>query len=360
MTLKREKFRRLSLGSTYDQHTVPIFYASCGGNRCKPLLKTLMTSHCMNDCKFCPFRAERSVERDSWQPKELANVALKLWKTRKIEGVFLSSSVQQDPDSTFEKQLEATQEMRKLGFTEYVHLKVMPGTSRDLIKQSVQIADRVGINLELPNKDHYEDMKLFLHFKQDILKRLRWISEEVQKVQKDGKCKAGLDSQMVVGASDETDKEIVKVSGWVYQKLNARRVYYSRFDPIKNTPLEDKKPENPWREFRLYQSSFLLRDYGFKAKEFVFDDKDGLNLREDPKFTMAKENDLLVDVNEASREELLRVPGIGLKTVEKIIDKRPFGSIPSLRQAGVIVKRASPFIELSGVRQSRLDKWFNN
>ena len=136
----------------------------------------------MNDCKFCPFRAERSVERDSWQPKELANVALKLWKTRKIEGVFLSSSVQQDPDSTFEKQLEATQEMRKLGFTEYVHLKVMPGTSRDLIKQSVQIADRVGINLELPSKDHYEDMKLFLQFKQDILKRLRWISKPLKDV----------------------------------------------------------------------------------------------------------------------------------------------------------------------------------
>lgn len=359
MTFKREKFRRLSLGSTYDQHTVPIFHASCGGNKCKPLLKTLMTSHCMNDCKFCPFRAERRVKRDKWEPKELANVAVKLWKMRKIEGVFLSSSVQRDPDYVFEKQLEATQEMRKLGFTEYVHLKVMPGTSRDLIKQSVQIADRVGINIELPTKDHYEDMKLFLHFKQDILRRLRWLSEEVEKAQKQGKCKAGLDSQMVVGASDETDKEIVKISGYIYQKLNARRVYYSRFDPIKHTPLENKKPGNPWRERRLYQSSFLLRDYGFKAKEFVFDDNDKLSLREDPKFSIARETDLLVDVNDASREELLRVPGIGLKTTEKIIKKRPFKSIPNLRQAGVIVKRASPFIELSGVRQSRLNRWLN-
>jgi len=359
MTFKREKMRRLNLSSTYDRHTVPIFHASCGGNKTCPLLKTLMTSHCMNDCKFCPFRAGRHVKRDSWEPKELANIAVKLWNMRKIEGVFLSSSVQRDPDSTFEKQLEAVQEMRKLGFTQYIHLKVMPGTSRDLIKQSVQIADRVGINIEFPSKGHYEDMKLFLDFKQDILKRLRWVAKEVEIAQKEGKCKAGMDSQMVVGASDETDKEIVKISGYIYQKLNARRVYYSRFDPIHHTPLERKKPDNPWREIRLYQSSFLLKDYGFKAKEFVFDDNDRLRLREDPKFSIAKEIDLLVDVNDAPKEELLRVPGIGLKTTEKIIEKRPFKSILSLRQAGVIVKRASPFIELSGVRQSRLNRWLN-
>jgi len=357
MTFKREKMRRLNLGSTYDQHIIPIFHASCGGNKTCPLLKTLMTSHCMNDCKFCPFRAERNVKRDSWEPKELANIAIKLWGMGKIHGVFLSSSVQKDPDSTFEKQLEAVQEMRKIGFKKYIHLKVMPGTSRDLIKQSIQIVDRVGINIEFPTKEHYEDMKLFLDFKEDILKRLRWISEEVEKAQKEGKCKAGMDSQMIVGASDETDKEIIKISGYIYQKLNAKRVYYSSFDPIHQKPLEKNKPNPPLRQIRLYQSSFLLRDYGFKSNDFVFDDSNRLNLREDPKFSMAKENDLLVDINEASNKELLKVPGIGLKTAEKIITKRPFKDISSLRQAGVIVKRAVPFIELSGARQSRLNRW---
>ena len=246
-----------------------------------------------------------------------------------------------------------------MGFEKYIHLKVMPGTSRDLIKQSVQVADRVGINIEFPTKGHYEDMKLFLDFKQDILKRMRWIAQEVEKVQKEGKCTAGMDSQMVVGAGDETDKQIIKISGYVYQKLNARRVYYSRFDPIPGTPLDDKKPENPWREYRLYQSSFLLRDYGFKPKEFVFDDNNRLNLRQDPKFTIAKQNDLLVDVNEAPRGELLKVPGIGLKTTKKILENRPFRSIGSLRKVGVIGKRASPFIELGGVRQCKLDRWLN-
>ncbi len=358
MTFKRKKFEKLTVSSKYDQHTVPIFHSACG-NRTAPLLKTLMTNECMNDCKFCPFRTERGIKRNSWEPRELANIAVKLRKMGKIEGVFLSSSVKRYPDKTFRKQLESVKEMRKLGFKDYIHLKVMPGTSRDLIKQSVKVADRVGINVEFPTQEHYEDMKLFLDFEDDILKRLRWISEEVKKAQEQGNCKSGMDSQIVVGASNETDKEIIKISGYIYQKLDARRVYYSKFNPIPNTPLQGKEPEYPWREYRLYQSSFLLRDYGFKSKEFVFDDNDKLNLKEDPKFTIAKRNDLLVDINDSSREELLKVPGIGPKTTEKVLEKRPFRNIPDLKKAGVILKRASPFIEVSGVRQSRLNRWLN-
>lgn len=358
MAFKRQKYQKLTLGSKYDRHTIPIFHASCG-NRTTPLLKTLMTNRCMNDCKFCPFRANRGKSREEWEPKELARVAVKLRKMRKIEGVFLSSSVKRDPDYSFRRQLESVQEMRKLGFTDYVHIKVMPGTSRDLIKQGVKVADRVGINIEFPNKGHYEDMKLHLDFKQDILKRLRWLSEEVKKAQEKGKCRSGMDSQIIVGASDETDREIIKISGYIYQKLDARRIYYSKFEPVPNTPLESKSPEDPWREYRLYQSSFLLRDYGFKSKEFIFGDNGRLNLKEDPKFTIAKENDLLVDVNDSSREELLKVPGVGPKTSEKILKRRPFKNIPELKRAGVILKRASPFIEVSGIRQSRLNKWLN-
>ena len=168
---------------------------------------------------------------------------------------------------------------------------------------------------------------------------------------------AGLDTQMVVGASDETDKEIIKISGWVYQKLKARRVYYSRFEPIKNTPLERKEPETPWREYRLYQASFLLRDYGFKNKEFVFDENDRLDLKEDPKFSIAKENELVVNINDAKFEELIQVPGIGLKTAQKIIENRPIKNSSALKSVGVILKRAMPFIEISGVRQASLSLW---
>lgn len=356
---KRQKWQRLTLGAGFDRHTIPIFRASCGGNRTTPLLKTLMSSYCQNDCKFCPFRSERRINRDRWEPLELARTAIKLRKMKKIQGVFLSSSVEKDPDRTTERIIQSVEYMRKMGFQDYVHTKIMPGASRELIKKAAEISDRIGINIEFPNQSHYEDMKLFLKYKQDVIRRIRWLSEEVKKLQKQGKCKAGLDTQMVVGASDETDKEIIKISGWVYQKLNARRAYYSRFDPIKNTPMEDKPSENPWREYRLYQSSFLLRDYGFKSKEFVFDDDNMLNLKQDPKFSIAKQNDLTLDINDGKFEELIRVPGIGLKTAQKIIENRPVKNIPSLKKLGVIVKRAVPFIEVNGIRQFKLSKWLN-
>jgi predicted DNA-binding helix-hairpin-helix protein len=304
-------------------------------------------------------RYERRINRDRWKPIEFAKVAYKLWRMRKIEGVFLSSSVEKDPDNTVEKEIEAIELLRRMGFKEYVHMKMMPGTSRELIKRATEISDRVGVNIELPNKGHYEDMKLYLTFVQDVLRRLRWISREVERVQKEGKCKAGLDSQMVVGASDETDKEIIEVSDWLHNKLNAQRVYYSRFEPIKNTPLENKEPENSWREYRLYQSSFLLRDYEFEAKDFVFDENDRLNLTQDPKYLIAKENELIVDINDAEFNELIKVPGIRLKTAQKIIDNKPIKDSSKLKSLGVILKRAVPFIEINNIHQTKLSRWIN-
>lgn len=355
---KRQKWFNLTVSCGYDKHTVPIFRA-CAGNRTAPLFKTLLSSYCKNDCKFCAMRYERRINRDRWKPVEFAKVAYKLWRMRKIEGVFLSSSVEKDPDNTVEREIEAIELLRRMGFKEYVHMKMMPGTSRELIKRATEISDRVGVNIELPNKGHYEDMKLYLTFVQDVLRRLRWISKEVKRVQKEGKCKAGLDSQMIVGASDETDKEIIEVSDWLHNKLDARRVYYSRFDPIKNTPLENKKPENYWREYRLYQSSFLLRDYQFEAEDFVFDGNDRLNLNEDPKYLIAKEKELIVDINDAEFNELIKVPGIGLKTAQKIIDNRPIKDISKLKSVGVILKRASPFIEINKIHQTTLSRWIN-
>jgi len=351
---KREKWFNLTVSCGHDKHTVPIFN-SCAGSRKVPLLKTLVSSFCKNDCKFCALRCERRTKRDRWEPVELAKIAYKLWKMRKIEGVFLSSSVERDPDSVVEKEIQTIEILRRMGFTDYVHLRMMPGTSRELIKKACEISDRIGINLELPNKDHYEDMKLYLSFKQDIIRRLRWISGEV----KAGKCKSGLDSQIIVGASDETDSQIISVSDKLFHKLNAQRIYYSKFEPIKNTPLENKPPENPWREYRLYQSSFLIRDYDFHFKDFIFDENDFLDLKSDPKFSIAKEKELMVDINNANFKELIKIPGIGLKTAKNIIDKRPFRNISVLKSAGVILKKALPFIEINNQHQTRLSKWLN-
>lgn len=349
---KRQKWSHLVVNSGHDRHTVPIFSA-CAGSRKVPLLKTLMSSYCENDCKFCAFRCGRKIRRERWNPLELANMTIKLWRMGKIEGLFLSSSVERDPNIMVERQIETVNILRKKGFSAYVHLRLMPGVNRELIKQSVEVADRVGINIEFPKPEYYNEMKIFLDFKQDLIRRIKWVSSEVKKAQKEGKCKAGLDSQMVVGASDETDKEIIEVSDWLYHDLDARRVYYSAFEPMPNTPLENKPAEDRWREYRLYQCSFLIQKYGFHTKDFVLDEG-MLPLWQDPKLLIAKKAELIVDLNNANFEELIKVPGIGIKTAENIMERRPINGFAGLKHLGVL-NRAQPFISLDGQRQTTLN-----
>lgn len=354
MLNKRQKWHFLTTRVDDDKYTVPI-YEAAARTRC-PLFKTLMDSHCSNNCKFCAFRSERREIRERWEPEELVKVAIKVWREGKIHGLFLSSGVSRDPNQAVEREIEAVERLRKFGFTSYIHMKVMPGTDKELIKRAVEISDRVGINLEFPRAGYYDDMKIFLDFRQDLLRRIRWLANEIRKAQKEGKCRAGLDSQIVVGAADETDKEILQISDWVYHKLKAKRVYYSSFRPVKNTPLEKNLPEDRWREYRLYQSSFLLQKYGYHWKEFVFNDRDKLPLGQDPKILIAGREELLVDINEAEFEELIRVPGIGIESAKKILANRPIKDIEQLKKLGVL-KRSAPFIKLKKEIQTNLKFW---
>ncbi len=359
--LKRKKWHSLTIAAEHDKIRVPIFEAA--GRGCTvPLLKTLMSSYCSNDCKFCPFRAERHTHRERWVPEQLANVTMKVWQQHRIRGIFLSSCVDKDPNKMVEEQIETARILRNRGFTGYVHLRIMPGASYDLIRESVQLADRVGINLEFPSAGHYNDMKIFLDFKQDIMKRIRLLAREIKKAQEHGKCKAGLDSQMVVGASDETDKEILNAVEWMYNKLGAHRVYFSAFNPVKHTPLENKPAENRWREYRLYQSSFLVQKYGFKKKDFMLNSNDMLNLKYDPKFLFAAKNEISININSAEFDDLIKVPGIGIETANRILESRGLGArfnnIKELKNVGVILKRATPFIEINS-RQTRLSHFAN-
>jgi len=351
VALKRQKWSHLVINSGLDTYTIPIFYA-CAGSRKVPLLKTLMSSYCKNDCKFCVFRCERGMKRDRWKPSELAKVAMKLWKMKKIQGLFLSSCVEREADFVVEKELETVRILRRMGFDGYTHIRLMPGVSKDLIKQSVEIADRVGINIEFPKAEHYNDMKIFLDFRQDIIKRVKLLAREIKKAQKEGKCKAGLDSQIVVGASNETDKEILEITDWLYHRLDARRTYFSAFEPVKNTPLENKPAESKWREYRLYQCSFLIQKYNYHSKEFILNE-DMLPLNFDPKLLIAKHSGLRVDINDAKFEELIRVPGIGIKTAENIIEKRPIKNFVQLKKLGVCSK-SIPFLEVNKEIQKTL------
>ncbi|RLI37379.1 radical SAM protein [Candidatus Bathyarchaeota archaeon] len=368
----RDKWFFLTVGSRWDRSTVPIYEASAGG-RCVPLLKTLLTSICTNDCRYCIFRVGRRCPREMWQPEELAGVTFKLWVEGRITGLFLSSSLFKDPDYTTERQLEVLKRLRDMGYTGYIHLKLMPGVSRHYIREAVELADRVGINMEAPNRDIFSEICPSKGgFEEAITKRLEWIVDEVRRAErlrrdspvKFGFGRAGIDTQMIVGAVEDDDMEYLKASWWLYKRLGLRRVYYSGFEPIPETPLETRPPCPPYREYRLYQCSFLIRDYGFKLEELTqLLNDEGLLPNIDPKLLYAKRHPELfpIDLNDASYREMVKVPGIGPLTARRIINARRVSRIRYLsdleRIVGASLARAiAPYIDLKDKKLTYFSK----
>ena len=268
----------------------------------------------------------------TWQPQKLAKVTMHLWKERKICGLFLTSSITKDPDHITVKQLETLQILRKTGYTGYIHLRIMPGTSKHLIKQAAELSDRIGINLEAPNKQLFSELCSDKGgFKEAILKRMEWIVAEAKSARAKaykpacGYAKSGVDTQMIVNAVDDNDWQYIQATEWLYKRMELKRVYYSGFEPIPHTPLEKRSACPPSREHRLYQVSFLLRDYEFKADDFapVVSDE-GFLPNIDPKLAFAKANSDLfpIDLNTANYSEIVRTPHIGPKTAKKILQTR--------------------------------------
>jgi predicted DNA-binding helix-hairpin-helix protein len=257
---------------------------------------------------------------------------MQLWRERKIRGLFLSSSVSKDPDHVTELQLEVLRLLRNHGYSGYIHLRIMPGASFHLIREAVELADRVGINLEAPSKDVFSELCPDKGgFQEAIIKRLTWIAQEVKRARQKsekpsfGFAKAGVDTQMIVGATDDNDWQYLRVTEWLYKNQGLKRVYYSGFEPIAQTPLEKRKACLPWREYRLYQCSFLLRDYGFQTDQLAqIVNDEGFLPNTDPKLAYAKANpDMFpIDLNTASYHEILQIPQIGPATAKKIIKAR--------------------------------------
>jgi predicted DNA-binding helix-hairpin-helix protein len=328
---KRDKWHLLRVGTQWDQSVVPIYEAAARG-KCVPLLKTLLTNRCKNECAYCAFHAKRNQPRTSWEPEKLARVTEHLWKIRKINGLFLSSSVTRDPDFVMEEQLEVLRCLRSLGFPGYIHLRLMPGVSRHYISEAVELADRVGINLEAPNESIFSELCPDKGgFKEAILKRLGWLIDETQKANnitpkpRCGFAKAGIDTQVIVGAADDNDWEHLQLTEWLYRKSGLKRVYYSGFEPIQQTPLEKRLACSPWREYRLYQSSFLIKDYGFTADSFApIVNEEGFLPNADPKLALAKAARYAfpIDLNEATITEILRIPRVGPITAKRMIKIR--------------------------------------
>ena len=323
------------------------------------LLKTLLSSACERDCFYCPFRAGRDFRRASFKPQEFADLFMKLHQSSLAEGIFLSSGIAAGGANTQNKILDTAEILRnKLGFRGYLHLKIMPGAEKDQVRRLMQLADRVSINLEAPNRERLSTLAPNKNFFEELFRPLKWV-EEIRQSQPaykgwNGRWPSTV-TQFVAGGSDESDLELLSTTDWLMKNVHIKRAYYSAFFPIRDTPMENKAAVNPVREHRLYQASFLLRDYGFDLEDMPFLQNGNLPLPTDPKLAWAQHNlkEKPVEINKAERRDLLRLPGIGPKGADAILRARRISKlrdVASLRKLGIVVTRVAPFVLLDAKR----------
>jgi predicted DNA-binding helix-hairpin-helix protein len=326
------------------------------------LLKTLLTSACERNCNYCPLRAGREFHRETLKPNEMAQAFLSLQKAGIVQGIFLSSGIIGSGIKTQDLLLDTADILRyKYRFNGYIHLKLMPGIERDQVEQAMRLADRVSINLEAPNVDRLEKLAPRKGFMDELLAPLRWIDEIRRSRPRYLGWKGhwpSMTTQFVVGAVGENDLELLTTTRNLYNQLHLGRAYFSAFKPIGDTPFENLPATPPIREHRLYQASFLLRDYGFDLEELPFNNSGNLPVAIDPKVAWAEiyKRNSPVEINHANRRELLKLPGIGLKGVDSIITYRRKGKlkdIDDLRKVGINPSRVLPYILLDGKRPDR-------
>lgn len=380
-----------------------VCHAFSADGRCISLLKILMTNHCIYDCKYCKNRVSNDVERALFTPEEICTLTIEFYKRNYIEGLFLSSGVYKNPDYTMEKICETLRLLRtKYRFNGYIHVKAIPGASEELLYSAGLLADRISINMELPTEQSLNRLAPNKTMK-DIIEPMNRISGTIAghriaigksaRMERCGINKhlvnsifgpeaariegssdkpflypaqrsdsllrrpfapAGQSTQMIIGASDETDLELIRTTQALYQSFDLKRVFYSAYIPINsddNLPGKDT-PVPLLREHRLYQADWLLRYYGFGAEEILTKDNPFLDYRVDPKcFWALNHLDIFpVEINRAPVEMLLRVPGIGPTSVKRIISARRYGNVnfEMLKRMHVVLKRAQYFITCNG------------
>ncbi|MCP2604576.1 helix-hairpin-helix domain-containing protein [Candidatus Aminicenantes bacterium AH-873-B07] len=327
-----------------------IYPASLPNGSVIPIFKVLLKNYCEKNCFYCINPVLKNRILTNFTPNELSRFFINLVKKRIVHGLFLSSGMGNDPNRTMEDMLKTVEIIRKkYRYYGYVHLKILPGVKYCYVEKAVELANRVSINLEAPTKEKLNKIAPEKDFENDLIQKIKWVHSLIKKNPR-GKSQT---TQFVIGASDETDYEILNTTYWLYREYNLWRVYFSAFQPIIGTPLEEHPPTNLLREHRLYQADFLIRYYGFSLKQFIFDKNGNLPLWLDPKMNWAlnSPDKFPIEINNANYEELIQVPGIGPKTAKKIIIERKkfkFHSIEDLKNIGVIVKRALPFILING------------
>jgi putative DNA modification/repair radical SAM protein len=318
------------------------------------LLKVLMTNVCERNCAYCANRIGRDAPRTTFSPDELARLFDQMRQRKLVQGLFLSSGIAGGSTRTMDRMLATVELVRqRYAFDGYVHLKLLPGSTRAQVERAGQLAQRVSVNLEAPNMARLSRIAPNKG-REELLEPMRWASEFIRKG--GGRwAPSGQTTQFVVGAADESDHEILSTTSYLYQKLDLHRAYYSAFQPVRDTPLEGKPHTPTWREHRLYQCDFLFRLYGFDLEELVFAPDGNLPRDADPKTMWAQAHPEYypVEVNRADREALLRVPGIGPRSATRILGARRqarLATLRDLRKLGAVATRAAPYVLLGGRR----------
>lgn len=375
-----EKLRILSAAAKYD-----VSCSSSGGNRknteggignsfkaglchsfssdgrCISLLKVLLTNYCSYDCAYCVNRMSNDIERAAFTPEEAAELTINFYRRNYIEGLFLSSAVFRNPNYTMELLIKTVKILREeYRFNGYIHLKAIPGADERLIHMAGLYADRMSVNIELPTR---EGLKLLAPQKkqESIFTPMKSIKDNIILYKKENSIyknspkfvPAGQSTQLIIGATPDSDLSIMKLAESLYSDYKLRRVYYSAYVPVPDSPKLNGVLRAPLiREHRLYQADWLLRFYGFSAKELLDEDNPNLNITMDPKADWAIRNieRFPVEINKAPLMSLIRVPGIGLKSAEKIIELRRVSnlSFDDIKKIGVVIKRAKYFITCNG------------
>lgn len=345
-----------TLGNTVGG--IGICHSFAEDGRCISLLKTMLSNVCIYDCAYCINRRSNDIPRATLSVSELVNLTIEFYRRNYIEGLFLSSGVVRNPDYTMERLVRVAKDLRTIHrFNGYIHLKSIPGASRELINEAGLYADRMSVNIEIPKE---ENLKMLAPEKdhQSVYQPMKYIQQGVLVNKEDRKkfrhaprfVPAGQSTQMIVGATPESDKDILFLSNALYQHPTMRRVYYSGYISVNtyDKRLPTLKQPPLVRENRLYQADWLLRFYQFKVDEIVDDTYPNLDLEIDPKLSWALRHPehFPIDINKADYEMILRIPGIGVKSARLIVASRRFSKLGfyELKKMGVVMKKAQYFI----------------
>lgn len=324
--------------------------ADATDTRSRPVFRVLMSSQCAWNCAYCPLRAANDTPRAALEPDDLARAFLPRYEAGAVQGLFVSTAVHGDVGQAVGRMLDGVEQLRTThAYTGYVHVKLLPGVSSSDLERAARLSDRLSLNLEAPSAQHLARISPERSWGADLVERLVWARDWMRA----GLVSSGLATQFVVGAAGEHDSDLLGTGSWLYKELGMRRVYFGAFRPTAGTPLEDAERTPQVRVQRLMQADWMLRQYGFAQSELPFAGEGDLPLHLDPKlaWALAHPERFPLELNTASPEELLRIPGIGPTSVERILRLRrlhPFRDLTHLRSLGTQAGKARDFVTLEG------------